>query len=92
MVSHTAYSVYRQIMLIFTISADLAKAGLLLFVKAIIQIKLGSSLFAVEIPLPVLEYTIHFEPHDRHVHLFCTALNLLTRWYHGNHLGKRQQN
>lgn len=56
MVSYAAHSVYQQIMLIFTFDADLDKAALLLSVKAIIQIKLGSSLSTVKHPLPVFVY------------------------------------
>lgn len=85
MVSYAAHSVYQQIMLIFTFDADLDKAALLLSVKAIIQIKLGSSVSTFKHPLPVLVYTVHFEPHYSH----CIALNLLTTWYHGNHLSNR---
>lgn len=89
MVSYAAHSVYQQIMLIFTFDADLDKAALLLSVKAIIQIKLGSSLSTVKHPLPVLVYAVHFEPHYSRMHLFCITLTLLTTWYHGNHLSNR---
>lgn len=78
--SYTAYSVYQQMMLIFTFYADLDKAALLPFV--IIQIKFGWLLSTVKSPLPILIYTIIFEPHNsRALVLHCfKPFNTLVSW------------